>query len=47
VEHYGFTAALGWFGACLAAAAAVPPVFSRHVRLRFKEDTDALSTAAG
>jgi hypothetical protein len=41
VEHYGFTAALACFGACLLLAAAAPAVFSRHLRLRFEEDAAA------
>lgn len=42
VEHYGFTASLGWFGSFLALASIMPAIFSRHVRLRFEEDDTVL-----
>lgn len=42
VEHYGFTASLGCFGGFLAMASMLPAMFSRHVRLRFKEDDTVL-----
>ena len=46
VEHYGFTASLGTFGASLALSSAVPAVFSRHLRLRFKDDAAVFFAAA-
>ena len=46
VEHCGFTASLGTFGVSLALSSAVPAVFSRHLRLRFKDDAAALYAAA-